>query len=349
MQIRGLEFGVLFFAAFALTAVLTPFMKSLAHRFGIIDHPNQSHKSHTNPIPYLGGLSIVVSTVFVTWFSFFFKDFSNELSQLAISILFPASLMALIGLIDDVKQLKPWPRFIYQNIIGLVSAIVLVRTNTLGMPTGQIFVDLSLTIIWLVGITNAINFFDNIDGGAAGSIAITSIALCVVALSNGQTLIAGMSLVLSGSSFGFLMWNKMPATIYMGDAGALFLGLLIASLTVRLDSRESLSIFGFLIPIFLLAIPILDTSVVVVKRLAKGISPFTGGKDHLAHRLHRLGFEKSVVVVILWIMTSVFCAVAVLIQFSEGGLVFFWSILSCLLWVILFLFFIRTPDFDEPK
>jgi len=324
-------------------------MKNLANRFGILDYPNQSHKAHTEPIPYLGGLSIVASTVLITWFSIFFKDFSKEVSQLAISILFPASLIALIGLIDDMKQLNPWPRFIYQNIIGLVSAVVLVRTNTLGMPTGQMFVDIILTIIWLVGITNAINFFDNIDGGAAGSIAIISLALFFVALSSGQILIAGMSLVLSGSSLGFLRWNRMPASIYLGDAGALFLGLLIASLTVRLDSRAEVSNFGFFIPIMLLAIPILDTSVVVVKRLARGVSPFTGGRDHLAHRLQRVGFEKRLVVVILWLMTSVFCLMALFVQFSEGSSVLFWIILSSFLWLSLFLFFIRTPDSDESK
>ena len=125
--------------------------------------------------------------------------------------------------------------------------------------------------MWVVGICNSINFFDNLDGGAAGTTAISSIALSIVTIQNGQLFIAGLALVVAGSTLGFLIWNKSPARIYMGDAGALFLGLLMATLTLRFEPSTINSITSFALPVLLLAVPILDTSVAVLSRLRRGI------------------------------------------------------------------------------
>jgi UDP-GlcNAc:undecaprenyl-phosphate GlcNAc-1-phosphate transferase len=249
-----------------------------------------------------------------------------------------------MGLIDDVRQLKPWPRFVAQNIVATFSASILVVTNTLGSPSGLLVIDFAVTVFWLVGVTNSINFFDNIDGGASGTIAISSLTLTFIALSSGQVLIAAMAIVLAGSTIGFLLWNKPPARIYMGDAGALFLGLLIATLTIRLDSRQELGRFGLFIPIFLLAVPILDTSVAVIKRIARGISPFQGGRDHLSHRLMRLGLSKRTAVMTLWFASAVFSFLALMLSRNlynwAESIVFF----GVILWTLLFTFFLSTRD-----
>jgi UDP-GlcNAc:undecaprenyl-phosphate GlcNAc-1-phosphate transferase len=207
-------------------------------------------------------------------------------------------------------------------------------------------IDFAITLFWLVGISNSINFFDNIDGGASGAVAITSLTLTFIALQNGQVLVAAMSIVLVGSTLGFLFWNKPPARIYMGDAGSLFLGILIASLTIRVDTNGELGSFSVLIPFFLLAVPILDTSTAVIKRLFRGVSPFQGGKDHLSHRLMRLGYEKRKAVITLWALSAFFALLAILVLNSSS--VFRTSLvtLGILAWIVLLFMFLATQDQD---
>lgn len=344
MQLDTVDFVVLFSVSLFLTGALTPVMRLIALKFGITDKPNQAHKTHTEPVPYLGGLAIVIASVAVIYGSSLFRDFSQQTFLLASTIMLPAILMAIIGLIDDIQQLSPWPRFLAQNVLASISATILVATNTLGSPSGLLVVDFALTIIWLVGITNAINFFDNIDGGASGTIAVSAGFLTLISISNGQVLIAAIAAVLAGSTIGFLFWNQPPARIYMGDTGALFLGILIATLTVRLDSKQGLGELGLLIPFFLLAVPILDTSVAVVKRIARGVSPFQGGKDHLSHRLMRQGLRKRSAVATLWIASAVFSFLALMI--SEGKSNFTGAVVCFggLIWILLFAFFLSTRD-----
>jgi UDP-GlcNAc:undecaprenyl-phosphate/decaprenyl-phosphate GlcNAc-1-phosphate transferase len=164
----------------------------------------------------------------------------------------------------------------------------LILNDNIGNPTGITVLDAAITVLWIVGICNSINFFDNLDGGAAGTVAITAISLTYLAITGDQYFIAALSIVVAGSTLGFLIWNRAPARIYMGDAGALFLGLLIATLTVRFKPSADNSLTSFAIPVLLLAIPILDTTVAVLSRFRRKVSPFQGGKDHLSHRLVRI-------------------------------------------------------------
>lgn len=346
MELNSSDFFLLFFVSFALTSVLTPLMRFIALRFGVLDTPTQAHKTHVSPTPYLGGVAIVISTVSVSYGASLVSNFSRNTFQLASTIIVPATLMALIGLIDDIKHLQPWPRFIAQNLIALVSAAILVSTDTLGSPTGLFALDLAITVLWLVGVTNAINFFDNVDGGASGTVAISSVALTFLAINNNQLLIAAMSVVLAGSTLGFLVWNKPPARIYMGDAGALFLGLLLASLAVRLDTSANPAYLGLVIPFFLLAVPILDTSVAVTKRVARGLSPFQGGRDHLSHRLMRYGLAKRPVVILLWTLSAFFSLIALgleLLNYENAE-----QLIStgAFIWLTIFILFIQTRDQD---
>lgn len=342
MQLTSFDFFLLFCASFLLTSVLTPAVRALALKFGVTDRPNQSHKTHKEPVPYLGGIAIIAGTIAATFGSALLTDFTQQTLLLASTILLPALLMSIVGLIDDIKQLKPWPRFLAQNALALVSAIILVKTDTLGTPFGVLVLDFAVTMLWLVGITNSINFFDNIDGGASGAVAISSAALTLIAISNGQILIGAMSVVLAGTTIGFLIWNKPPARIYMGDAGALFLGILIGTLTIRLDSMEELGKFGVLIPFLLLAVPILDTTVAVTKRVKRRLSPFQGGRDHLSHRLMRLGWKKRSAVLTLWLLAAMFSILAVVLSknYSRDAVV----ALGGFIWILLLVFFLFTKD-----
>jgi UDP-GlcNAc:undecaprenyl-phosphate GlcNAc-1-phosphate transferase len=212
----------------------------------------------------------------------------------------------------------------------------------LGSPSGNTFLDLFLTIFWIVGITNSINFFDNVDGGASGTIAISSFFLFLLAFQGGQFSIAALSIVLAGATLGFLLWNRPPARIYMGDAGALFLGLLIATLSLRFDPNPINLSASFSIPILLLAIPILDTSVAVISRLKRGVSPFQGGQDHLSHRLIRSGMSKRQAVLSLWLMSIFFCCLALGISNAPFELEPFLVVICAIFWLISFFIFLAT-------
>ena len=324
--------------------LLTPLMRLIAIRLNVVDNPDQSHKTHRMPIPYLGGVAIILGVLAVTSFSLIGYSMSTANILLALSLLLPAIALGLIGLVDDIRNLSPWPRFVAQSVVGLLTAILLIITDTVGSPTGSVLVDALITIIWIVGITNSINFFDNLDGGASGTVAITSIALLILALQGEQYLIAALAAVLAGATSGFLLWNKPPARIYMGDAGALFLGLLISSLVVRLDTNPINNFATFSIPILLLAVPIMDTSVAVLSRLRRGISPFQGGKDHLSHRLMRSGLSKRLSVISLWIMTAYFAAIAIAISYAPYELEGLFSTLGATFWLAFFLWFLKKSD-----
>ena len=273
-----------------------------------------------------------------------FSDFTSSTFWLATSVLGPALAIGLIGLWDDVKNLSPLPRFIAQSIAGIFTATLLILTDTVGNPTGSTMFDSVFTVFWVVGICNAINFFDNLDGGAAGTVAISSIAIAVLALIGDQYLIAALALVTAGATLGFLVWNKSPAKIYMGDAGALFLGVLLATLTIRLEPNTTTEIGSYLTPIFLLAVPILDTSVAVISRLRRQVSPFQGGQDHLSHRLIRSGLSRKQTAATLWGLSGVFSLIAIFMSKSNVILENFLVAAATLLWMLLFVLFMKTND-----
>lgn len=344
MEFKFSEYILLFVTSLMVVGFLTPIVRLIAIQLNVVDSPSESHKTHKQPVPYLGGVAIVVGVCVVTYLAIIQFQQWDALG-LASNVLIPAVSIGVLGLIDDIKKLQPWPRFIAQNLVGFVIASILISTKTLGSPSGNSVVDLLITMFWLVGITNSINFFDNVDGGASGTITISSFFLFLLAFQGGQYSIAALSLVLAGATTGFLLWNRPPARIYMGDAGALFLGLLIATLALRFDPNPIFLSASFAIPILLLAIPILDTSVAVISRIRRGLSPFQGGQDHLSHRLIRSGLNKRQAVVTLWMLSVYFCCIAVGISnapyFLERALTTF-AVIS---WLILFLLFSKQDNF----
>ena len=344
MGITNKEYFLLFVMAYLLVGALTPLMRRIAIATDVIDRPNSSHKSHKQPVPYLGGVAIIIGVIAISYSTSLVSNFTTNTFWLATSVLGPALLLGLIGLWDDLRNLQPLPRFIAQSIAGVFTAGVLVITDNVGNPTGSAVFDSIITVIWVVGICNSINFFDNLDGGAAGTVAISSIALAFLALNGDQYLIAALSTVTAGATLGFLVWNKSPAKIYMGDAGALFLGVLLATLTIRLRPDADTQIGSYLTSIFLLAIPILDTSVAVISRISRHISPFQGGQDHLSHRLVRAGLSRQQVATTLWGLSALYAAVAIFISRPDTSIENYLVCSAGLLWVVLFILFFRTKD-----
>ena len=344
MGITNTEYFLLFVISYLLVGVLTPVMRRIAIAADVVDRPNSSHKSHKNPVPYLGGVAIIIGVITVSYSASLFSEFTSSTFWLATSVLGPALLLGLIGLWDDIRNLPPLPRFIAQTFAGVFTASVLIITDNIGNPTGSSIFDSIITVIWMVGICNSINFFDNLDGGAAGTVAISSIALAYLALEGDQYLIAALSVVTAGSTLGFLVWNKSPAKIYMGDAGALFLGVLLATLTVRFDPTAQTQIGSFLVPVFLIAIPILDTTVAVLSRIRRHLSPFHGGQDHLSHRLIRSGLTRKTSAIILWSLSGLFAGVSVLLSNASQSSTNYILSGAGLTWIVLFIGFFKTKD-----
>jgi len=344
MGITNQEYFLLFVTSYLLVGVLTPLMRKIALATNVVDNPNAAHKSHKKAVPYLGGVAIIIGIISISYSTSLVSDFTSATFWLATSVLGPALVLGLIGLWDDIKNLSPLPRFIAQSIAGIFTASVLIITNNVGNPTGSNIFDAVITIFWVVGICNSINFFDNLDGGAAGTVAISSATLAFLALTGDQYLIAALATVTTGATLGFLVWNKSPAKIYMGDAGALFLGVLLATLTIRLEPNTNTQIGSYLTPIFLLAVPILDTTVAVISRLRRHISPFQGGQDHLSHRLIRAGLSRKQAAISLWILSGFYGALAILISKANSIHENYLVLAGTALWVVLFTLFFKQKD-----
>ena len=323
--------------------ITAPFRK-FALKIGATDKPDMARKIQKQPVPYLGGVAIALGTILVSYSALLTQDFSMKSLGLASSVLVPAILISAMGLWDDLRELQPWPRLVAQTSAGTAMALILIATDTMGFALGNTFLNAAVSIFWIVGITNSINFFDNLDGGAAGTVAIASFFLFLIANSEGQILVSALAIVVCGSTAGFLLWNKSPAKIYMGDAGALFLGIVMGVLTIRLDPGVKPQALSLVIPIALLAIPILDTTVAVASRLYRGISPFTGGRDHLSHRLMRIGIHRKYAAITLWSVSGVYGLLAYAIYQTENSI---FAYIAGAGWVALLVFFLRIPSEDK--
>ena len=346
MIISAGQFAILGIAAFALTGLLTWPVRALAIRLGAMDAPNLARKSQAEPVPDLGGLAIALGITVVTFVAVFVGDQNENLTDLAFTVLVPALSLGLMGLVDDLRSLSPWPRLITQSLVGSVVAFIIVQGGTIGTPFGTSTLNTAVTIFWIVGICNSINFFDNLDGAASGAVAIAALGVFFIAFDRGQELVSALSIVTAGATIGFLMWNKSPAKIYMGDAGALFLGVIISVATIRVNPGIVPTWKSLLIPIMLLAVPLLDTCVAVFSRLARGLSPLTGGKDHLSHRLVRAGLSRPMAAISLWSASGVCAVMAVGVYKYPDSLGSVFIGVFAVGWVIGLLAFLRTPSND---
>ena len=342
-MITSNQYLLLFVSTFVLVGALTPLMRRFALKTNFVDRPNAAHKSHDEPIPYLGGIAIILGVLLITYGALLTQENMKGNIWTATSLFGPALILGIVGLIDDRRALPPLPRFIAQSAAGIFTAVLILATDTVGNPSGNSLLDAFITIVWIVGISNSINFFDNLDGGAAGAVAATSFGLFLITYNNSQFLISASAITLFAAMLGFLIWNKSPAKIYMGDAGALFLGTVIAVLTIRLDPAVESKAISFSIPLLLLAVPILDTSVAVLSRIRRKKSIFEGGHDHLSHRLMRKGFTKRQSAYALWSLAAIFAGIATTIATKKADTTFLVG-LSALFWFGLLVTFLRSDD-----
>jgi UDP-GlcNAc:undecaprenyl-phosphate GlcNAc-1-phosphate transferase len=346
MSISASQFLILGIAALMLTGLMTWPVRAIAIRLGAMDVPNMDRKTQVEPVPYLGGVAIAVGISVVTFAAVFYSNDNTLIIERGLTVIVPALILGMVGLIDDLVSLPPWPRLLVQTAVGTAIAFVLIQTGTLGIAFNNDLINYLVTIVWIVGICNAINFFDNIDGAASGTVAIAALGIFYIAFDRGQELLSALTIVTAGATLGFLIWNKSPAKIYMGDTGALFLGIIISVATIRVNPGILPAWKSLTIPVILLAVPLLDTCVAVFSRIARGLSPLTGGKDHLSHRLVRAGLSRRVVAVCLWSASGVCAIIAVLVYQYPDTLGSLLIGVFALGWIITLVFFLRTPSHD---
>jgi UDP-GlcNAc:undecaprenyl-phosphate GlcNAc-1-phosphate transferase len=255
-----------------------------------------------------------------------------------------ALALALLGLFDDLRNLSSVLR-----LAGEIAAGVVLWNLDLGVQlVGVSWVDAIITVFWVVGITNAFNLLDNMDGLSAGIAAIASFSFFAIAASNGQYLVAGLSLALGGCALGFLRHNFHPARVYMGDSGALFFGFLVSFVGLKLQFNISSDV-SVLVPIVVCSVAVLDTSLVTIARLRHGLSPFQGGRDHISHRLVKIGLPVPVAVTVLYVAAASVGVIAFVIARSDETAAWVLAGLVAILLVGIGVLAYNVPVYENSK
>jgi UDP-GlcNAc:undecaprenyl-phosphate GlcNAc-1-phosphate transferase len=288
----------IFLIALAATAVGTPQIRHVALNLGFVDMPDD-RKNQKRPIPLLGGLAIIggmLLALFLTFFAIY-----GRVPPPISGVLLASGLVAATGLIDDRLQIPAWLKLSGQTAGALILIIYGIHVQ-LPLPD---FVNYGITFVWLVGISNAVNFLDNMDGLSVGISAVAAAFILLLAAVEGQFLVAALAAALLGACIGFLRYNFYPAEIYMGDAGSLFLGFMLAVLAMQLRFPLNSNFVTWMVPIFILGLPIFDMILVVFSRLRRGVSPNTPGHDHISHRLVDRGFSQREAVLSLYLIAGI--------------------------------------------
>jgi UDP-GlcNAc:undecaprenyl-phosphate/decaprenyl-phosphate GlcNAc-1-phosphate transferase len=308
---EAVVYGAAFLLPLATTVLLTPAAASLARRLGVLDRPD-TRKHHLEATPYLGGAALALGLV-VAGFVL------GSTAQQAVLIAACGLVVFGLGLYDDLRGLGPLPKVSIEAAIAVVLWAGGVRAGFFGVPA----IDLVLTIAWVLAITNAVNLTDNMDGLASGIAAIASLAYFAIAAPQGDYLVAAFAAALAGASLGFLRHNFPPARIFLGDAGSLLLGFLLASLGLLLDLDVSNDVLRIAVQVLILGVPVLDTALVIVARRRAGRPITEGGTDHASHRLVALGLTGREVALVAYAAQIVCSAIAVVAVNRPGQAVSF--------------------------
>lgn len=314
------------FIPFIISAIIslfmTPIVKKLAIKVGAVDIPKDERRVHKKPMPLMGGLAIYISII-VT--SLIFLPIDRTL----ISIIIGGTIIVISGIIDDIKDLSPRMKLIFQIVAAVVLILGDVRIDAITNPftkTSKLinlgFFSIPITIFWIVGITNTLNLIDGLDGLAAGVAMISSLSFLSVASKFNYIPVIIMSSIIAGSCLGFLPYNFNPAKIFMGDTGALFLGFMLAALSIE-GVMKSVATIAVVVPIIILGVPIFDTTFAIFRRLLNGKSIAEADKGHLHHRLLQMGYSQKKTVLILYSISAIFglCALLIAKANSKRGVI----------------------------
>lgn len=301
------EWTLAFLIALGVVLILTPAVIFLAEKTGAVDEPD-ARKVHKYPIPRIGGVGIflafLTALIGVELIVHVGRENLHEIRGLLIS----GGLMFLVGIIDDYKNLPAKVKLCGQILAALVLVIGFdVRVDFITDPRGDViyleWLAVPATLFWLVGLTNTVNLIDGLDGLAAGVAGLAATTIFLVALQQNFYLITILTAALAGAAFGFLFYNTNPARIFMGDSGSLFLGFMLAGISI-IGAVKSAATIALIVPILALGIPILDTTFAILRRYLGGQPIFKPDKGHLHHRLLRLGFTQRQAVFLMYVISA---------------------------------------------
>ncbi|MFM7172698.1 MAG: MraY family glycosyltransferase [Caldilinea sp.] len=291
-------------SALLLAIGVVPLMRQLALQTGTVDRP-AARKIHSAPVPLLGGAAIYLTFILVLFF-FGDRDYINE----AIGIFVGASFMSFMGIIDD-----RWGLGSYVKLAGQLGAAAILIYSGVKVQLFDSWLDIAVTLVWVVGITNALNLLDNMDGLSGGVAMIAAIFFTLLAAMSKQYLVGVLAAALAGACAGFLIYNWNPAHIFMGDAGSLFLGFMLAAVAIKLRFPSNSTTVTWMIPVLVLGLPLFDTLLVFVSRLRRGKNPLTTpGKDHVSHRLASLLSSRREAVLVCYLIGCGFGLAAIFVS-----------------------------------
>lgn len=290
-------------------------------------------------MPLLGGVAIYIAFLAAL---LLFSDafYVNQV----IGILLGATWVSFLGIWDDWRTLRPAVKLIGQ----FLSIAILILTGVQVAFLHDPILNIVVTAAWIVGITNAVNFLDNMDGLSGGVVAIASAWFLILSLLNGQYLVAPFAAALLGGSLGFLVYNFNPARIFMGDAGSLFLGFMLAAVGLKLRFPDHPDSITWMIPILVLGVPVLDMTLVTISRLRRHVNPWTtAGKDHLSHRLVKLGLTHRQAVLVIYGLCAISGALAFVVQYASLEVAYAIFAIALLAGAAIIFYFERMTPLDS--
>jgi UDP-GlcNAc:undecaprenyl-phosphate/decaprenyl-phosphate GlcNAc-1-phosphate transferase len=320
-------FFAIFFLSLLFSFVLTLYVRDFASRRGWVAVPSQDRHLHASPLPRLGGvaifisflLSMVAAAVMASYVPHLHSAFSLKT---LLTILLPASLVFLLGVYDDLYTVGPYFKFAVQALAATMLFMGGLRILNIPVLFGEHrlpwFVGLPFTILWVLAITNAFNLIDGLDGLAAGSALFSTLVMFVVALLSGYSLVTVMTIALAGAILGFLRYNFNPATIFLGDSGSLFIGFLLSALALA-GAQKAPTIVAVAIPVVSFGLPILETSLSILRRLISGRPVFTADREHIHHKLLQHGLSHRQVVIVLYAVSAVFALLSLFLLWPTGS------------------------------
>lgn len=313
----------IFISSIIFCIIATPFIKIISLKFNIVKEPN--HRTiHESPMPLLGGIAIVLSTlasIISLYFVYEYKfveihDFSKPL------ILFLSGLIILVlGIFDDIRGVNPWGKFIVQAVAASIIWMFGIRLDFLlgYIESGAVIniISFFLTLLWMLSFTNAMNLIDGLDGLATGISSISFLSLGIISYINNNQILSFICIALAGATLGFLRYNFNPAKIFLGDTGSLFLGYMLGGISL-LGAMKTATISSVMIPIILMGLPVIDTGLSIIRRILKNTSILQGDKEHIHHKLLEMGFSHRRVVIILYFFSVCFSFLAMYLTFNSG-------------------------------
>jgi len=317
----------IFAISLLLSFIFTRYVRDLATARNWVAAPALDHHLHLQPLPRLGGVAIYVAFLFSLAIALLASYLSPRFDfgatpKALLSILLPGSLIFLLGVYDDVRPVKPYVKFAVQAIAGAI--LFAFGLRILDLPVLFLrhqfpwFLGLPITILWVLAITNAFNLIDGLDGLAAGSALFSTLVVFVVALISHSPLVSLMTLALAGTILGFLRFNFNPATIFLGDCGSQFIGFMLSALALR-GAQKAPTIIAVAIPVVSFGLPILETTLSILRRFIAGRPVFTGDREHIHHKLLEHGLSHRQVVIVLYAVSAMFAMLSLFLLWPTGS------------------------------